>query len=136
VTALGVVRQMTTAAQGGGASEKLGVETIRGTDVPNQPAPRSDAPVATGDAAAERCGASCFANWGAGRAGDRRVESDGGGSNELKPNVEPDPAALPPLQQTNELEGGGTSSSSASGAPPKAEEMAEISSSQKKKKRD
>jgi len=31
------VRQMTTAAQGGGASEKLGVETIRGTDVPNQP---------------------------------------------------------------------------------------------------
>ncbi len=55
--------------------------------------------------------------------------------NELKPNVEPDPAALPPLQQTNELEGGGTSSSSASGAPPKAEEMAEISSSQKKKKK-
>ncbi len=136
VTALGVVRQMTTAAQGGGASEKLGVETIRGTDVPNQPAPRSDAPVATGDAAAGTPAAQAVSQIGAqGAPATAELKATVADPNELKPNVEPDPAALPPLQQTNELEGGGTSSSSASGAPPKAEEMAEISSSQKKKKK-
>jgi len=108
VTALGVVRQMTTAAQGGGASEKLGVETIRGTDVPNQPAPRSDAPVATAMRQRERLRRKLFRKIGAqGAPATAELKATVADPNELKPNVEPDPAALPPLQQTNELEGGG-----------------------------
>jgi len=90
VTALGVVRQMTTAAQGGGASEKLGVETIRGTDVPNQPAPRSDAPVATGDAAAGTPAAQAVSQIGAqGAPATAELKATVADPNELKPNVEP-----------------------------------------------
>ena len=55
--------------------------------------------------------------------------------NELKPNVETDPNALPPLQQSNQGSSSGTSSASAAPAPPKSEEMADISSSKKKKKK-
>jgi hypothetical protein len=56
--------------------------------------------------------------------------------NELKPNVEADPNALPPLQQSNQLEnGGGAPGAVSSSAPTKAEEMADISSSKKKKKK-
>jgi len=84
------------------------VETIRGTDVPNQPAPRSDAPVATGDAAAGTPAAQAVSQIGAqGAPATAELKATVADPNELKPNVEPDPAALPPLQQTNELEGGG-----------------------------
>jgi hypothetical protein len=56
--------------------------------------------------------------------------------NELKPNVEPDPNALPPLQQTNQLDSnGGAPGAVVSNAPAKTEEMADISSSKKKKKK-
>ena len=56
--------------------------------------------------------------------------------NELKPNVEADPNALPPLQQSNQLDSsGGSSSAVSSGGPAKTEEMADISSSKKKKKK-
>ena len=60
-------------------------------------------------------------------------------ANELKPNVDTDPNALPPLQQSNQLEnGGGTSNatpSASSSNSSKKEEMADISSSKKKKKK-
>jgi hypothetical protein len=56
--------------------------------------------------------------------------------NELKPNVEADPNALPPLQQSNQLEnGGGASGAVSSSAGTKTEELADISSSKKKKKK-
>jgi len=56
--------------------------------------------------------------------------------NELKPNVLADPNALPPLQQSNQLEnGGGAPGATAASAAAKAEEMADISSSKKKKKK-
>ncbi|MGB8011447.1 MAG: hypothetical protein WCF68_07525, partial [Terriglobales bacterium] len=111
VTPTTVVRQMTSAAIGGGGENKVTVETTGGTVAPNQEAPRSDAVVADVPAAAE-------------------AKPD---PNELKPNVEADPNALPPLQQNNQLESG-TSSSAATAAPAKTEEMADISSSKKKKK--
>jgi hypothetical protein len=52
----------------------------------------------------------------------------------LKPNVDADPNALPPLQQSNQLDtsNGTTASSSTAG---KSEELADISSSKKKKKK-
>jgi hypothetical protein len=55
--------------------------------------------------------------------------------NELKPNVEPDPNALPPLQQSNQLDSSGAPSAVSSSGPAKTEEMADISSSKKKKKK-
>ncbi len=115
VTATGVVRQMANAAGGGGGG-KLTVETTNGTVAPNEAAPRSDAPAAVTDSA--------------------DVKPAAADPNELKPNVETDPNALPPLQQSNQLDSSsGTSSASAAPAPPKSEEMADISSSKKKKKK-
>jgi hypothetical protein len=56
--------------------------------------------------------------------------------NELKPNVEADPSALPPLQQSNQLDNsGGAAGTVSSTTPAKTEEMADISSSKKKKKK-
>jgi hypothetical protein len=56
--------------------------------------------------------------------------------NELKPNVAADPNALPPLQQSNQLDSsGGAPSAVSSSAPAKTEELADISSSKKKKKK-
>jgi hypothetical protein len=137
VTATGVVRQMTNAAMGSGADGKLGVEKINGTVGPNQPTPRSDAPVTTSDTVVINPGAQPPAQSPAQNPPTAaELKPSVADPNELKPNVvsAPDPTALPPLQQSNELESG-TSSSSASAAAPKAEEMAEISSSQKKKKK-
>jgi outer membrane protein assembly factor BamD len=106
-----IVHKMTSAAMGG--ENKLSVETTTGTVAPNQEAPRSDAPAA---AAPEQAAAA--------------------DPNELKPNVEADPNALPPLQQSNQLDSsGGSSSTVSSSAPAKTEEMADISSSKKKKKK-
>jgi outer membrane protein assembly factor BamD len=130
VTATGVVNQMSTAARGGGGDEKVGAERINGTVAPNQPTPRSDAPAPAADSAAATTPAEHPAAQGAPATAELRpTVAD---PNELKPNVEPDTTALPPLQQTNQLEGGGTSSSA---APAKTEEMADISSSKKKKKK-
>jgi outer membrane protein assembly factor BamD len=113
VTAPGVVRQMTNAAGGGGGDNKVAVEMTNGKPAPNEEAPRSDAPAATATAEAKPAVAD---------------------PNELKPNVEADPNALPPLQQSDQLEGSG-GSSSASSASARTEEMADISSSKKKKKK-
>jgi hypothetical protein len=57
--------------------------------------------------------------------------------NELKPNVGADPNALPPLQQSNQLDNNGTpgSASATASSNSKDEELADISSSKKKKKK-
>jgi outer membrane protein assembly factor BamD len=119
-TATRVVQQMTNAATGGG-NNSVSAETVHpdknGQVAPNQEAPRSDSGTATTDAA----------------AGSQPAVAD---PNELKPNIEPDQGALPPLQQSNQLDNNGSSSSaSTAGVPPKSEELADISSSKKKKKK-
>ncbi len=112
-TATALVRPMAQ-VPGGGGDNKLTVETTSGKPAPNQAAPRSDTSAA---ASAE----------------SQPKVAD---ANELKPNVEPDPNALPPLQQSNQLDSsGGASSASSSSAPAKTEELADISSSKKKKKK-
>jgi outer membrane protein assembly factor BamD len=124
VTPMLVVKQMTAAA-GLGGDNKVSVETTGVTIAPNQEAPRSDAPAAT---ATEPPAAA---------AGLQPSAAD---PNELKPNIDSkadtDPSALPPLQQSNQLDSsGGTAGTVSSGAPAKTEEMADISSSKKKKKK-
>src|SRR5208282_4456387 len=104
----------------GGGDNKVSVETTNGTATPNQEAPRSDTPAAPGQATAP---------------GQPAAVASAADPNELKPNVEADPNALPPLQQSNQLDGSGGASSRASSAPAKTEEMADISSSKKKKKK-
>src|SRR5271157_257502 len=102
----------------GGGDNKISVETTGGKVAPNQEAPRSDAPAAAADSAA---------------AGLKPTVAD---PNELKPNVEADPNALPPLQQSNQLDSsGGASSAVSSSSAAKTEELADISSSKKKKKK-
>jgi outer membrane protein assembly factor BamD len=114
VTATGVVKDLSKAMGMGAGDNKVSVETTSGTVAPNQEAPRSDTPTA---AAAE-------------------LKPSVADPNELKPNVEADPNALPPLQQSNQLDSsGGTSSGVSSSAAAKTEEMADISSSKKKKKK-
>jgi outer membrane protein assembly factor BamD len=134
MTATQVVNQMSHAAQGGGG-ENVAVEKINGSVAPNQPTPRSDAPAtapdSAGAAAAAEQPAAAGPSAGGATAELRPTVAD---PNELKPNIEPETAALPPLQQSNQLEGG-TSSSAGSSTPAKTEEMADISSSKKKKKK-
>jgi hypothetical protein len=97
---------------------KVTVETTNGTVTPNQEAPRSDAPTAAADPASAEL---------------KPTVAD---PNELKPNVETDPNALPPLQQSNQLDNNGVSSGALSStASVKSEEMADISSTKKKKKK-
>ena len=128
VTATGVVKQMTAAA-GLGGDNKVSVETTGVTIAPNQEAPRSDAAPAAGAAAAT----ATATDTPAGAAGLQPSPAD---PNELKPNVEADPSALPPLQQSNQLDNsGGAAGTVSSTTPAKTEEMADISSSKKKKKK-
>ncbi len=102
----------------GGGDNKISVETTGGKAAANQEAPRSDAPAAAADSAAAEL---------------KPTEAD---PNELKPNVEADPNALPPLQQSNQLDSsGGASSAVSSSSAAKTEELADISSSKKKKKK-
>jgi hypothetical protein len=98
---------------------------------PNQEAPRSDDPTAVVDPAAApgRPAAQDSA------AAAVELKTNVADPNELKPNVEPDPNALPPLQQSNQLDSSGAPSAASSGGPAKTEEMADISSSKKKKKK-
>jgi outer membrane protein assembly factor BamD len=119
-TATRVVQQMSLAASGGGNSS-VSAETVHtdknGQVAPNQEAPRSDTATAAVDPAAD----------------SKPAVAD---PNELKPNVDADQNALPPLQQSNELNNNGSSSSaSSSNTPAKTEELADISSSKKKKKK-
>ncbi len=127
ITATNVIRGLSQAANGGGG--KLSATVVDGKITPNQEAPRSDTSAATADTAApapeQPAGTAAAAN---------ELKPNVPDANELKPNVEAaDPSALPPLQQSNQLEGG-TPAASASSAS-KNEDLADISSSQKKKKK-
>ena len=122
VTATGVVKELTNSL--GGGNSKLKVETLNGAVPPNQEAPRSDATAAAAVPAA------------AAPAAAAQLKPSVADPNELKPNVEPDPNALPPLQQSNQMDSsGGATSAVSSSATAKPEEMADISSSKKKKKK-
>jgi len=124
-----VVRKVASAA---GGDNKVSVETTKGTVAPNQKAPRSDAPAAA-DPVAATAPEQPAADPAAAAAELKPSVAD---PNELKPNVEADPNALPPLQQSNQLENaGGAPSAVSSSAPAKTEELADISSSKKKKKK-
>ena len=128
-----VVRRVVSAGGMAGGDNKIGVETVEGKVVPNQEAPRSDAPAA-GDPAAAAPEQPAAAQDPAAAAAE--LKPNVADPNELKPNVETDPNALPPLQQSNQLEnGGGASSAVSSSAAAKTEELADISSSKKKKKK-
>jgi outer membrane protein assembly factor BamD len=123
-----VVRKVVSAGGMGGGDNQVGVETVDGKVAPNQEAPRSDAPPA---AAADAAVAAPPEQAAAAESKPSVADP-----NELKPNVEADPNALPPLQQSNQLENGGPASSAvSSSAAAKTEEMADISSSKKKKKK-
>ena len=125
-----VVRKVVSAGGMAGGDNKIGVKTVDGKVAPNQEAPRSDAPPA---ATAADAVVAAPPEQPAAAAELKPSVAD---PNELKPNVEPDPNALPPLQQSNQLEnGGGASSAVSSSAGTKNEEMADISSSKKKKKK-
>ncbi|MBZ5665273.1 MAG: outer membrane protein assembly factor BamD [Acidobacteriia bacterium] len=129
-----VVRKVATAA-GVAGDNKIGVETIEGKVAPNQEAPRSDASPAPADSAAPAPEQPTNAVNPAPATADE-LKPSAADPNELKPNVEPDPNALPPLQQSNQLDSShGTSSTASSSSSSKAEEMADISSSKKKKKK-
>jgi outer membrane protein assembly factor BamD len=128
-----VVRKVVSAGGMAGGDNKIGVETVDGKIAPNQEAPRSDAPAA-GDLAAAAPEQPAAAQDPAAAAAE--LKPNVADPNELKPNVETDPNALPPLQQSNQLEnGGGASSAVSSSAAAKTEELADISSSKKKKKK-
>ena len=106
-----------------GGDNKVSVETTNWAVAPNQEAPRSDAPAAASDTRRQRLQR-------------QPAVASAADPNELKPNVEADPNALPPLQQSNQLDSsGGSPSAVSSSAPAKTEEMADISSSKKKKKK-
>src|ERR1700674_1955403 len=123
-----VVRRVVNAG-GMGGDNKVSVETVDGKVAPNQEAPRSDAPAAAADAAGVTAAAPE-------QPAAAELKPNVADPNELKPNVEGDPNALPPLQQSNQLEnGGGASSAVSSSAGAKTEELADISSSKKKKKK-
>ena len=128
-----VVRKVVSAGGMVGGDNKIGVETVDGKVAPNQEAPRSDAPAAGDPAAAAPEQPAAPQDPAAAAAELKPNVAD---PNELKPNVETDPNALPPLQQSNQLEnGGGASSAVSSSAAAKTEELADISSSKKKKKK-
>jgi len=122
-----VVRKVVSAGGMAGGDNKIGVETVDGKVAPNQEAPRSDAPAAAADAPVAAPPEQPAA---------AELKPSVADPNELKPNVEADPNALPPLQQSNQLEnGGGASGAVSSSAGTKTEELADISSSKKKKKK-
>jgi len=113
-----------TAAGFSMGDNKINVERTAGTIAPNEPTPRSDTPNTTTDATVP------------GQPATADLKPTVADPNELKPNVQPDPTALPPLQQTNQLDtSSNTPGASPSTAPAKTEEMADISSSKKKKKK-
>ena len=129
-----VVRKVVSAGGMAGVDNKIGVETVDGKVAPNQEAPRSDTPPAAADPAAAAPEQPAAAQDPATAAAESKPNV--ADPNELKPNIEADPNALPPLQQSNQLEnGGGSSSAVSSSATAKTEEMADISSSKKKKKK-
>ena len=133
VTATDVVRRVTSSA-GLGGDNKVSAETVSGTVAPNQEAPRSDSPTAT--PATDSAAAPAADQPAAQEPTAAELKPNVADPNELKPNVEADPNALPPLQQSNQLDSsGGAPNAASSTAQAKNEELADISSSKKKKKK-
>jgi outer membrane protein assembly factor BamD len=140
-TATKVVSEIAIAA-GASADGKLNATVVNGRVGPNQEAPRSDTPpAASADAAAPANGQPAATDAGTAPApAANELTPTAADPNELKPNVDnvDKDAALPPLQQSNDLANGvaapGTKSASSSSSSSK-EEMADISSSKKKKKK-
>src|ERR1700690_355811 len=135
-TATKFVNEIAVAA--GGGDGKLTSTIVNGKVGPNQAAPRSDNSTATADAETTAKDQPAADAATASPPAANELTSTVADPNELKPNVEQD-AALPPLQQSNELSNGviaapGTKSASSSSSSSK-EEMADISSSKKKKKK-
>ncbi len=133
VTAPGVARDLVRAVSGGSdGNSKLTATTISGSPAPNEAAPRSDT-VPAGDAATPAPSQPTAKDATAAGAELKPNVAD---PNELKPNVEPDPNALPPLQQANQMDSSAAGSSSvSSSSSTQKEEMADISTSKKKKKK-
>ena len=149
VAASGVVKEIGTAAMGSPAGEhSLGAEIINsGTPPPNEPAPRSDAPPASGQPFARTDAAPPDANELKPTPQPSANELQPAGppsANELTPtaNSQSGSAPLPPPVQINEIQqgqpltsaSGGSSSSSATAASAPASDQ-EVSSSKKKKKK-
>jgi len=138
MTATKVVRDLAQAA-GGSPDGTLKGSVVNPADIKaNQEAPRSDTPAsgdtqpATTDQTADPAPDQTVTPDAAAAANELKPGTPD--ANELKPNVEQDPNALPPLQQSNQLDSGapGTVSSSAAS---KNDELVDISSSKKKKKK-
>jgi outer membrane protein assembly factor BamD len=128
-TTPGDILRNATAAGFSMSDNKINVERTSGAVKPNEPAPRSD--TATADSPKTSTDATASLPGQPASADLKATVTD---PNELKPNVQPDPTALPPLQQSNQLDSSSTPGASSSTAP-KKEEMADISSSKKKKKK-
>ncbi len=133
VTATGVTRDlMRTVGGGSGANGKLAATTINGNPGPNEAAPRSDTAPAGDTAAPDQ--SQPTPQGATARAAE--LKPNVADPNELKPNVDPDPNALPPLQQANQLDSNAAGNSSVgSSSSTTKEDMADISSSKKKKKK-
>ena len=131
----------TMGGPGGGGDNKVTVETMNGPPAPNQAAPRSDAPPApANDQAAPVDTANQQPAGEAAPGGAGELKPNVADPNELKPNVEPDANALPPLLQNNELANDGAAGAagadaSSSSSKQNSDELADISSSRKKKKK-
>ena len=139
LTASGVMQQMTRTMTAGTASsdEKIRVQTVNTVPGANQEAPRSDAPAAnvpdqTAPAASEQ--ATAAAEQKPSVADPNELKPNVADPNELKPNVA-DTTALPPLQQSNEIENSGSASVKSSASGQGSDDLVDISSSKKKKKK-
>ena len=117
-----VTQAATRAAMGvgtGTGSQSVSVETVKGTPGPDQPAPRSDAPIPPDAAAANNSAAAdASAPPAVGQPDPNELKPDAAPAdpNELKPNVSGDSGqALPPPQQVNEIQTGATAPQPAGG---------------------
>jgi outer membrane protein assembly factor BamD len=156
-----VIEAASKAAAGGSAPEenKVTVETVSGTPAANQEPPRSDAAPSSNTteqpantdanpSAATETQPAKTETVSPGSTGQTSNSTAGelkpnvADPNELKPNVQADPNALPAPQQTNEISpdnnnspanSSSTASSSKSGGNP--DDLVDISSSKKKKKK-
>jgi outer membrane protein assembly factor BamD len=139
VTATDVIKGLArVSGAGGGGDGKLSATVVDGKVEPNQPAPRSDNPTPAGDTVAPTATDRAGTDTTPAASSANELTPNVADSNELKPNVDAaDPNALPPLQQSNQLENAGATSSTSSSVSSgtSKEEMADISSSKKKKKK-
>ena len=104
VSASQIVQQAArSAATGGSDNNSVAVETVNGVPGANAAAPRSDDATASTDAAAPAPAGNSAASADANELKPNAGSSD---ANELKPNVsDQGPAALPPPQQVNQIQG-------------------------------